>query len=375
MKKLIGLGLAILLVIAMPQSVFSEEGHSPKKVFIVHSYSPREIHGGMGIEMGMLDKLKQLGYEEGKDIEFSRFFMDTQTKYKTIEDVKMRAEMALAEIKVIDPDIIIVFDDNAFEHVGLPLAKTKYLILFNGVNLNPEYYDAKVDFMETREHPGYNITGIIEQSLPFMANQLMKRLLPQAKAMAAVCTTGYPFFVQMAKDFQEDIQAHPERYPLKLKKMYTTSSWEEYQKITLEINQMDDIDAVSHLCTGLYDKEGRAIPADEAVRWIVTHQDKPTFTPWNFFVDMGFLAAAPVDFELLGAKTAIQVHQVLSGESPGDIPIGFPLDFYIAINLARARQLGLEISLEILSEAREIFTEMSAYPEYRYKINNNKNNR
>ncbi|MFH1578108.1 MAG: hypothetical protein ABIC18_03445, partial [Candidatus Omnitrophota bacterium] len=163
MKKLIGLGLAIFLVIAMPQSVFSEEGHSPRKVFIVHSYSPREIHGGMGIEMGMLDKLKQLGYKEGKDIEFSRFFMDTQTKYKTIEDVKMRAEMAVAEIKAIDPDIIIVFDDNAFEHVGLPLAKTEYLILFNGVNLNPEYYDAKVDFMETREHPGYNITGIIEQ--------------------------------------------------------------------------------------------------------------------------------------------------------------------------------------------------------------------
>ena len=69
----------------------------------------------------------------------------------------------------------------------------------------------------------------------------------------------------------------------------------------------------------------------------------------------------------LGARQAIQVHRILKGESPGDIPIEAPEEFYIALNLARAQQLGIEIPFEVLGAAKVIHLKMSAYPEIKYK--------
>jgi len=49
---------------------------------------------------------------------------------------------------------------------------------------------------------------------------------------------------------------------------------------------------------------------------------------------------------------------VLRGADPGDLPIQSPATPYIAVNLARARQIGVELPVEILEAAHKVYHTM-----------------
>ncbi|MFH1577736.1 MAG: ABC transporter substrate binding protein, partial [Candidatus Omnitrophota bacterium] len=139
-------------------------------------------------------------------------------------------------------------------------------------------------------------------------------------------------------------------YPLELEGMYRASSWEDYQRLTLEMDQRDDVDVIFHYSPhGQYDKSGKGIGYSEFTGWILKNQThKPEFVVWAVWVSMGFLCGAGTDLCKIGENTALQADQVLRGGNPGDMPIEFPRDYYIALNLARAQQLGIEIPFEVL---------------------------
>jgi ABC-type uncharacterized transport system substrate-binding protein len=336
----------------------------PKKIFCVQSYDKGNVCGAR-IEEGMLKSLKKLGYEDGKNIEFFHFYMDTRHEYIKLEEVKMRGKLALNEIKKVDPDLVLIFDDNACEYVMLPLAKSKYPIVFSGMNVRPEYYDNITDFMKTREHPSFNITGVAEEA-PYEATiKLLKELVPDAKKMVAISSTGAPFLTLMARDFEQKITAHPEKYPIKLDKMEYIRTFKEYKSLIEKHEKADDIDIIFNvMLTTLEDENGKGVPLREALGWMVRNQKKPGFTWLADWVPMGYLCSAGIDLPMCGEQVAQQVAQILNGKKPCDIPIERPKDQYVVLNLARAEQLGITIPVSILEAAAKVYRSMSVYPEY-----------
>ncbi len=338
---------------------------SPKKIFCVQSYE-EGVGCGARIEAGMVKTLKDLGYEEGKDIDLFHFYMETRHKYIKLEEVRLRGELALKEIERVDPDLVVIFDDNACEHVMLPLAKSKYPIVFSGMNVRPEYYDNMTDFMVTREHPSYNITGVTEEA-PYEATiKLVKEIVPAAKKMATISSTGARFLLLMAKDFEEKISAHPEDYPIELKKIEYIRTFKDYKSLIEKFEKASDIDIIfNFVLTTLEDDNGKGLPVKDALRWMVKNQKKPGFTWLADWVPMGYLCSAGIDLPKCGSQVAQKVVHVLNGKKPGDIPIETPKDLYIALNLARAEQLGINIPVHILEAAEKTYRTMSVYPEYK----------
>ncbi|PXF58047.1 MAG: hypothetical protein C4B58_01435 [Deltaproteobacteria bacterium] len=337
---------------------------TPKKIFCVQSYDKGNVCGAR-IEDGMLKSLKKLGYEDGKNIELFHFYMDTRLEYIKPEEVKMRGKLALNEIKKVDPDLVLIFDDNACEYVMLPLAKSKYPIVFSGMNVRPEYYDNITDFMKTREYPSFNITGVTEE-VPYEATiKLLKELVPDAKKMVAISSTGAPFPTLMARDFEQKITAHPEKYPIKLDKMEYIRTFKEYKSLIEKYEKAEDIDIIFNvIITTLEDEKGKGVPLREALGWMVRNQNKPGFTWLADWVPMGYLCSAGIDLPMCGEQVAQQVVQILNGKKPGDIPIERPKDQYVVLNLARAEQLGITIPVSILEAAAKVYRSMSVYPEY-----------
>jgi putative ABC transport system substrate-binding protein len=80
----------------------------------------------------------------------------------------------------------------------------------------------------------------------------------------------------------------------------------------------------------------------------------PALYPWREYVEAGGLMAYGADLGEGGRRTADDVHDILNGAKPGDIPIYRPTKFELVVNLNAAKALGLTIPPALLAVADEV---------------------
>jgi putative ABC transport system substrate-binding protein len=80
----------------------------------------------------------------------------------------------------------------------------------------------------------------------------------------------------------------------------------------------------------------------------------PLMCPYRDYVELGGLMSYAPDLGELAQRMADDVHRILTGAKPGDIPIYQPTKFELVINLKTAEALGLTIPPLILSRADEV---------------------
>jgi putative tryptophan/tyrosine transport system substrate-binding protein len=76
--------------------------------------------------------------------------------------------------------------------------------------------------------------------------------------------------------------------------------------------------------------------------------------PYRDYVEAGGLMAYAVDLAELLRRMADDVHQILKGAKPGDIPIYQATKFELLINLKTAKALGFDIPPTLLARADEV---------------------
>jgi putative ABC transport system substrate-binding protein len=80
----------------------------------------------------------------------------------------------------------------------------------------------------------------------------------------------------------------------------------------------------------------------------------PAMCPYRDYVEAGGLMAYAVDLAELLRRMADDVHQILKGAKPGDIPIYQATKFQLLINLKTAKALELTIPLTLIGRADEV---------------------
>src|SRR5436190_481599 len=80
----------------------------------------------------------------------------------------------------------------------------------------------------------------------------------------------------------------------------------------------------------------------------------PLLYPYRDYVELGGLIAYAPDLGELAQRLAYDVHQILSGTDPGNIPIYQPTKFELLVNLKTANTLSLTIPPSILARADEV---------------------
>jgi len=80
----------------------------------------------------------------------------------------------------------------------------------------------------------------------------------------------------------------------------------------------------------------------------------PAMCPYRDYVEAGALMAYAVDLAELLRRMADDVHQIIKGAKPGDIPIYQPTKFELLVNLKTAKALGLTLPPALLAGAAEI---------------------
>lgn len=322
------------------------------RVFILHSYESNHVCGQPQHD-GMIAALADKGLIEGRDLTIAMFHMDTKKTNNTPALIEKAAAAAIPIIERFDPQVLVTLDDNAFKSVAARFLDRKMAIVFSGLNGQPEAYHRKFPFLDSREKPGHNITGVHEKLHIAVALKVHSRMFPDTGKVLCLTdqsTTGKAIHRQIGLE----LAAEPPSLGWELTKV---SSWEEYQAQIHAANQDPTVGAIYPAALLLKDRKMKTYTAPEIFQWTTQISKKPEIAVNYAFARLGLFGGATVDFYAMGRQAGEMVARILAGEKAGDIPIQEAERFALAFNIKRAAQLGIEIPTEILLAADEVIHE------------------
>jgi len=318
MKKIIPILVIVLF--------FAFCNQAPKKVMLVFSYHP-EYEWVVEETQGVMDALA------GKDIVYEKFYMNTKqnTNEEWMTDISAKA---ISKIDEFQPDVLMVFDDNACKYVGEHYNGTDQNVVFCGMNGDPSDYS----------FPSDNITGVVERELWHESYDLITQLKPGVEnaviLMDSSSTSAMTKKRIASSPLMEDL--------LGVYRIATFDNWKE-----TVLNLQDSVDAVGlFVYFAIKDNVGNQVPAEKILSWTLENSSLPEFAILDFTVINGALCGVIETGHTQGKLAAEIVAQILDGKSPAGIPVVTPHKGEKLINRKRADQLGISLDESILKDSK-----------------------
>jgi putative ABC transport system substrate-binding protein len=269
--------------------------------------------------------LEELGYVEGRDIEFVWRFGDGKFE---------RLPSLASELATLGVDVIMPATPPAI--YAAKSASSSIPIVFP-LGSDP----IETGLVSSLERPGGNVTGMAtmsrQQSQPRLA--LVRECIPTAKRVALIRHSANP-----ALNLQIDASnaAAPE---LGLQvRVLDFSVADEIEKV-FEAASEQRVEAVLPL------SDPMALGNSERIGALSLKYKLPIVSPFREITDAGGLLSYGPDLSMLFRRSASLVDRILKGAKPGDLPIGKPSDFELGANLRAARALNVTIPVSIISRA------------------------
>jgi ABC transporter substrate binding protein len=340
--------LAGLTLLASGQ-VFSQ--NPPKRIYIVQSYEPGHVCGEPQAE-GELQSLATGGWTVGRNLEVKTYYMDTYRTNTSPESMLREGQKALQEISAFKPDLVFVNDDAAVAQVMLPLIGGDIPVVFSGMNGQPEMYNERKHYMESRAHPGSNVTGVYEKLYAAQSLKVMVEAIPQLRgAMAVMITDHTPTGNGLTKQFEIELKDVKDVHW----EVQRVQNWSEYMVLIERLNNDSEVKAIYPAALSLPVDGGGRYAAAQIYDWTLAHSRKPEMAINYFFARMGLFGGAVENFGAMGRLAGKKAIKILTGTKAGDLPIEDGPEYAIVFNIKRARDLGIEIPARVLAAADAVY--------------------
>ncbi|WP_176139859.1 ABC transporter substrate-binding protein [Streptococcus sp. 1453] len=265
---------------------------------------------------GFVDELAKQGYVEGENIEID--LQNAQGEQRNLKTISQQ----LAE----SSDVVLA--------IATPSAQS----LANTTQTTPVIFSAVTDpvsakLVESREHPGGNVTGTSDQSSDAISTQinLIKKVLPKAKTIGILYTQSEPNSV-----VQKD----------EAKRLLEEKGFTVVEKTILDSN---NVKAAAESLMAEVDMV--FVPTDniisstmETVKQVSIKHKVPVFGGSTEMIAVGGLYNYGTNYEELGRQTARMLVRVLKGENPENIAVELPEKLELHTNQEMADALGIDIS-------------------------------
>ncbi len=275
-----------------------------------------------------LQGMRDLGYIDGQQFDIAYRFADGY-----VERLPTLAE----EMIRLNPRVILA------PASGPAVAARKATATIPIVT--PALADAvHLGLIASEARPGGNVTGISPYvaGLPAKQLELAREVVPGAGSIGVLANLT-------------DAKA-----PAQLQELKGAGLELGVKVVAAEADTPDDVDGAIRalasqrigvmivLQTSMLLSERRKIAA------LVSTEQIPTVYGYREHVDAGGLISYGVDLRACFRRGAYFVDKILHGIAPGDLPVEFPTELELVINLKAARALGLTIPSSLLARADEV---------------------
>ena len=193
--------------------------------------------------------------------------------------------------------------------------------------------------------PGGNITGVTvraESEICGKRLQILKEAVPSASKVSYLDVRAN--WEGDARDLLEPShQLHISLVGMLLEEAIPS----EYRRVFAEMAQ-NPSDAI------IVDGKAELTAYHQLIVELVNNSRLPAMYPYRDYVEVGGLMAYAVDLSELGQRAANDVHEILNGAKPSDIPIYRPTKYELVINLTTANALSLTVPPSLLARADEV---------------------
>lgn len=316
---------AILLIIALHSlgtGTTLAGDYSGKRVMFIDSYH-QEYPWSAGLTKGIEEVLK----DTGVSLKIHRMDTKRNRSESFIHEAAMHTKDA---IDALEPDIVIICDDNAVRHVLQAFYKDAALpFVFCGVNWDASGYGL----------PYSNATGMIEVDL-------IKLLIRQLRPHAQGERIGYLALEGISSE--KNIEWHRKSEGVHYDKVYLVDSFEAWKKKYLALQAEVDMVILGnqHGVSGWNLREAVA------------------FTRKHTRIPSGALAPGRMEFTLLGylrspeeqGRWAAQAAlKILDGAAPSSIPLARNQQAEVVINHALSERLGITFPAALFKRAEIVW--------------------
>ena len=304
---------------------FSAEAQQAKvyRVGVIHQGGPYNA-----VVDGLRDGLRQLGYEEGKQILLE--IRDTKSDLKLVEEAARTFER---------------------ERINLIYAVTTSVVtpVKNVTSQIPIVFSVGSDpvasgLVQSFGRPGGRLTGIQYSTTDLTGKRLeiLKEILPKLSRVVTIYNPNNRSALEAAALAREAAR----QFRVQLFERHATSVEELRQRFgALKPGEADAY---------FYISDGMVMSQAQLVIDMATSKRLPTMFSEQSLVAMGGLASYGQNFYEIGRLSAKYVQKIMTGAPPGDLRVEIVDKFELVVNLKTAKQIGLTIQPNVLARADKV---------------------
>jgi len=274
---------------------------------------------------GVIDKLKELGYEEGKNVKY-----DIQIAQGNIATANQIAKKFVGDKK----DLIVAIATPSAQAVA---NLTKNIPIVISAITDP--VGAKL--VKSLEKPGGNITGTTDMSPVKEQIALFDKLNISVKRLGVIYNSGEA----NSRTLVNILKTVAKQRGIMVVEATVTNSNGVLMAAKSLVGKVD----------GIYiPTDNTVVSALESVLQVSFDNKIPVITGDTDSVVRGALASLGMDYYKLGLQTGVIVSKILKGEKPANIPVETLKDLDLFINESTAHKLGIKIDPELLKSAKKV---------------------
>lgn len=276
--------------------------------------------------MGFIEGLKELGFEDGKNIR-----IDHRNGQASKDILASIADHFIAENAAL---VLAIATDAA---TTMAAKTTSIPILATAIT----DFTGEARLAKSNEAPGYNVSGTTDMNPIDAQIALLKRLVPEAKTVGLLYNSGEVNSVLQARIAHEEIEK-------------AGMQWKD-----VTVNNVNDVQQAAMSLVGEVDV--LYIPTDNTVASSMpvvsaaaVSRGIPIICSEAGQVQHGGTATLGISYFKLGKQTAQMAVDVLGGADISQMPIQAQTDFEYLINKTMADQIQLAIPEDLMPFAVEI---------------------